>query len=577
MKKVLFTLFLIFGFKSISYSQTNLISKDTLVYCNQDSINFKLNRSFNLVTWKKLGSPGLIINDQLKIRESGLYYVYAADSTQGDTTICITTSDVNMSTIVNVPPGFIITDVIAGYYGKPITNCSNPTPGSCHFDATNIIKMGFVGKKSFQYFQGFHPDMCTGISKTLYVKLRCMKYFEDSVLISIINRPTKYKQILDTIICTNNSITYTLPLLKCDTAFIPFDTLNLSIKTNNEVSSISTKSGRLYKIKVINTVSYGGGSGNQADGAYTNITASPVENITWRLNGMQYGTLSNFRPIPNGYSPSHEYNFYLIGNGKPFVFRANDCCLGDNSGQFKFILSEIVINDQCNLNYKWSNGTNGNIATFIPSNNPYLVSLRNMQNFCVIDTFNIKAVNAFSVHPLNQTINIGLKAQFITSVINNVATYQWQSDLGNGFQNLNNAGQYSGAQNDTLTVLSVSKLNNNQNFRCIVKSGPCLDTSNLAVLKVFDNVGLDNLNIETIKVYPLPSSTQVIIDNGNFSTMGSYTAKIINSIGQQVFQSIINQQQFVINANTMGGAGLYTLYIADANNKVVGVKKIVLQ
>ena len=59
--------------------------------------------------------------------------------------------------------------------------------------------------------------------------------------------------------------------------------------------------------------------------------------------------------------------------------------------------------------------------------------------------------------------------------------------------------------------------------------------------------------------------------------MGSYTAKIINSIGQQVFQSVINQQQFVIVANTMGGAGVYTLYITDANNKVVGVKKIVLQ
>ena len=75
----------------------------------------------------------------------------------------------------------------------------------------------------------------------------------------------------------------------------------------------------------------------------------------------------------------------------------------------------------------------------------------------------------------------------------------------------------------------------------------------------------------------MPSSTQVIIDNGNYSTMGSYNAKIVNSIGQQVFQSVINQQQFLIDAKTMGGAGVYTLYITDANNKVVGVKKIVLQ
>lgn len=183
---------------------------------------------------------------------------------------------------------------------------------------------------------------------------------------------------------------------------------------------------------------------------------------------------------------------------------------------------------------------------------------------------------SISKEPISQTVNINQHAQFTISTNDNLASYQWQSDLGTGFQNLSNAGLYSGAQNDTLIVSSVSKQNNNKNFRCIVKSGPCLDTSNLAMLKVFDNVGVGNLNIENIKVYPLPSSTQVIIDNYIYCNMG-YTAKIVNSIGQQIFQSVINQQQFVIDANTMGGAGVYTLYISDANNKVVGEKKLVLQ
>lgn len=48
--------------------------------------------------------------------------------------------------------------------------------------------------------------------------------------------------------------------------------------------------------------------------------------------------------------------------------------------------------------------------------------------------------------------------------------------------------------------------------------------------------------------------------------MCTYTAKIVNSIGQQVLQSIINQQQFVIDANKIGGAGVYTLCITDGNN-----------
>ena len=95
------------------------------------------------------------------------------------------------------------------------------------------------------------------------------------------------------------------------------------------------------------------------------------------------------------------------------------------------------------------------------------------------------------------------------------------------------------------------------------------------IFNVWD-IGLENEIVDELIVYPSPS-TQVIIDNGNYSTMGSYTAKIVNTAGQQVFQSLINQQQFVIDAKTMGGAGVYTLYITDANNKVVGVKKIVLQ
>ncbi len=179
--------------------------------------------------------------------------------------------------------------------------------------------------------------------------------------------------------------------------------------------------------------------------------------------------------------------------------------------------------------------------------------------------------------PMNQSLNIGQQAQFTIVANDNLSTYQWQADMGTGFQTLSNAGQYTGAQNDTLLVSNLTMSNNNQNFRCIVKSGSCLDTSNLVVLKVIDNVGIEISNIENIKVFPNPSSTQVIIDNGNYSAMGSFTAKVVNASGQQVFQSVINQQQFVIDANTMGGAGVYTLYITDSTNKVVGVKKIVLQ
>jgi hypothetical protein len=191
----------------------------------------------------------------------------------------------------------------------------------------------------------------------------------------------------------------------------------------------------------------------------------------------------------------------------------------------------------------------------------------------VILTYNCNGI--ITSQPTNQEMFTG-NAIYTCATNDTLVKYQWQSDIGMGWNNLSNAGQYIGTTTNSLQVSNVTSSNNNQKFRCVIK-GDCLtDTTNEATLKVW-GLGIENEIIDELIIYPNPSSTQVIIDNGNYSTMGSFTAKIVNTSGQKVFQSVINQQQFVIDAKTMGGAGLYTLYITDANNKVVGVKKIVLQ
>jgi hypothetical protein len=200
---------------------------------------------------------------------------------------------------------------------------------------------------------------------------------------------------------------------------------------------------------------------------------------------------------------------------------------------------------------------------------------------------------AISTEPTNQSSNINSQAKFTSLASDTTASYQWQSNASNmGWSNVPSSSFYSGVTTKKLTVNNIKLKNHEQLFRVIATKNTCKDTSVVAMLTVNDTCitsttdtlyikvntsSLSNPVYNTVKVYPNPSSTQIIIDNGNFSTMGAYTAKIVNSIGQQVFQSVINQQQFVIDANTMGGAGVYTLYITDGNNKVVGVKKIVLQ
>ena len=111
-----------------------------------------------------------------------------------------------------------------------------------------------------------------------------------------------------------------------------------------------------------------------------------------------------------------------------------------------------------------------------------------------------------------------------------------------------------------------------------------LTTYDTVFLSVTDTLYIDvNLTgipsiINTIKVYPNPTADQVIIDNGNFTAMssGGYIINILNSTGQQVFSSPVNQQTFIIDISQFGSNGLYYIQILNANLGVVEVKHIIL-
>ena len=248
-----------------------------------------------------------------------------------------------------------------------------------------------------------------------------------------------------------------------------------------------------------------------------------------------------------------------------------------------------------NILTKIGNGLSANTPRNIPWNgkiDDVGIWNRVLTSSEITDLFNGCKLS-ISTEPTNQSSNINSQAKFTSLASDTTASYQWQSNASNmGWSNVPSSSFYSGVTTKKLTVNNIKLKNHEQLFRVIATKNTCKDTSVVAMLTVNDTCitsttdtlyikvntsSLSNPVYNTVKVYPNPSSTQIIIDNGNFSTMGAYTAKIVNSIGQQVFQSVINQQQFVIDANTMGGAGVYTLYITDGNNKVVGVKKIVLQ
>jgi hypothetical protein len=89
----------------------------------------------------------------------------------------------------------------------------------------------------------------------------------------------------------------------------------------------------------------------------------------------------------------------------------------------------------------------------------------------------------------------------------------------------------------------------------------------------FNPVSYEN----TIKIWPNPSGSQITIDNGNLNSLNGYQIKIVNSLGQQVFQSPINQQQFTVDLSTWTGNGIYFVHIIDGLGNTIDIRKIVLQ
>jgi hypothetical protein len=95
------------------------------------------------------------------------------------------------------------------------------------------------------------------------------------------------------------------------------------------------------------------------------------------------------------------------------------------------------------------------------------------------------------------------------------------------------------------------------------------------------NIGLLSVNPvtykNTITIAPNPAKDHITIDCGNLETVTGYQIKIMNSLGQQVFTTPMNQQKFTVPLNTWGGTGLYFVHIVDAQGHTIDVKKIILE
>ncbi|HPL94962.1 MAG TPA: T9SS type A sorting domain-containing protein [Paludibacteraceae bacterium] len=77
-------------------------------------------------------------------------------------------------------------------------------------------------------------------------------------------------------------------------------------------------------------------------------------------------------------------------------------------------------------------------------------------------------------------------------------------------------------------------------------------------------------------VYPNPANDVLYINTGTSSKTGTnYSIKIVNTLGQTVFETVINNQLVSVDVSTLGANGIYFIQLMDQNGKIQEISKFI--
>lgn len=174
-----------------------------------------------------------------------------------------------------------------------------------------------------------------------------------------------------------------------------------------------------------------------------------------------------------------------------------------------------------------------------------------------------------TAQPVSASVLPGVTVQF--SVVSPGVTFQWQQNIGFGFVNVNNGGQFSGATTPVLTVSGVGPLQNSNIFRCLVADNTCSLTSVPALLTVLDDTGLGDLPAQTLlAAYPNPATDKVQLQL--FSTVTDPYYRITDQTGRLLRAGSIKERNTTVDLSGLP-AGLYFIQAGSTHQKPVKIVK----
>ena len=299
-------------------------------------------------------------------------------------------------------------------------------------------------------------------------------------------------------------------------------------------------------------------------------------------HGVNNGPLLDFN---RSGSPNSSYSFYGTGDfiiiDTPIVYTVSNqmgVCLWS---KFDSVPGQVIFRKNFTNNNQDLN------QLYVTGLGPSGLGLRIYNESSHWTSYNVSNTNTWNHYCWN--LNDSLSELFVNGVSQGVQNlnYPFNSTSGGVFLgSTGSQGDFHGNIDDVGIwdrVLTSSEVSMIYNGNCTqYDTITVLDTIPYSVTDtIFIDVQLTSINPlqfqNTIKVYPNPSRDFLQIDCGDISTLNGYSIKIVNSLGQTVFNNPVSQSPFSINMNGWNGNGLYFLHLIDGSGNITDIRKIVLQ
>ncbi|MEI7802271.1 MAG: T9SS type A sorting domain-containing protein [Bacteroidota bacterium] len=190
--------------------------------------------------------------------------------------------------------------------------------------------------------------------------------------------------------------------------------------------------------------------------------------------------------------------------------------------------------------------------------------------------FNVVDCNSmagFLNNVVDLTRSYGQTANYGVTPSNANESLQWQENTGGGFNNILDGGQYSGTTTSILTISNVTLSQNGNTYRCYAFTDSCSDTTNAGLLSVFPLGTTELMNSYEVSLSPNPSTGLFSVELNVADVFSNL--KIENTLGQIVFEQLINNEKTLSVELTGVTAGIY--FIRFAGEQALIEKRVVIK